>query len=85
MKKKDLSQLKSWGIDEMKKRLKELEKEKTEQTLNLKMGKTKNVHIVAKIKKDVAQIKTIIRVKALTQEQTKESKESKKEAQDAAS
>lgn len=85
MKKKDLDQLKSKTVAEMEKSLSELEKEKTEQILNLKMDKEKNVHVVARIKKDIAQIKTLVRVKTLAQEYAKENKESKKEAQHASS
>lgn len=85
MKKKDLDQLKSKTVAEFQKSLSELEKEKTEQVLNLKMGKTKNVHLASKIKKDIAQIKTLVRIKALTQEYAKENKGSKKEAQHATS
>lgn len=85
MRKKDLDQLKSKTVAEFQKRLSELEKEKTEQVLNLKMGKTKNVHVVSKGKKDIAQIKTLVRIKTLAQEYSKENKESKKEAQHATS
>ncbi|OGD84684.1 50S ribosomal protein L29 [Candidatus Curtissbacteria bacterium RIFCSPLOWO2_01_FULL_41_18] len=85
MKKKDLDQLKSKTVAEFQKSLSELEKEKTEQVLNLKMGKTKNVHVVSKIKKDIAQIKTLVRIKTLAQEYAKENNELKKETQHATS
>lgn len=66
MKRKELSQLKSQSIDEIKKKLKERQKEKTEELINLKMGKTKDVHVTSKIRKDIAQLKTIVSFKTLS-------------------
>ncbi len=66
MKRKELNQLKSQSIDEIKKKLKERQKEKTEELINLKMGKTKDVHAISKIRKDIAQLKTIISFNTLS-------------------
>lgn len=84
MKKKELSQIKSLSVEEIKKKLKERQMGKTEEVLNLKMGKTKNVHAVAQVKKEIAQLKTIISLKTISQALEK-NKESKKEAKHATS
>ncbi len=63
MKKKDLDEIKTKSISQLEKRLEELEKEKTNNLLELKMGKIKNVHLVNQKKKDIARIKTILRLK----------------------
>jgi len=71
MKRKELNQLKSQSIDEIKKKLKERQKEKTEELINLKMDKTKDVHVISKIRKDIAQLKTIISFKTLSSQYEK--------------
>ena len=84
MKKKELSQIKSLSLEEIKKKLKERQMGKTEEVLNLKMGKTKNVHAVAKVRKEIAQLKTIINIGSISAALEK-NKESKKEAKHATS
>lgn len=67
MKKKEIDQWKVKSVAELTKRIIELEKEKTQGLVQIKMGKVKNVHNVAGIKKDIARLKTIEQIKKLAQ------------------
>ncbi len=66
MKKKDLKELKTKDIKDLAAKVRDLEKEVTLARLELKMDKVKNVHNVRNKRKDIAQIKTIIRMKQIT-------------------
>lgn len=68
MKKKDLTELKTKGIGDLKKKIAELEKEKVSTLLEQKQGKLKNVHEVMKKRREIARIKTILSLKLLSQE-----------------
>lgn len=72
MKKKDLQDIKTKSINDLKNKVSDLAKQKTNSLLELKMGKVKNVHAVKKIRKDIAQIKTIARLKFLMEKGDKE-------------
>ena len=74
MKKKDLNDLKTKNLDELAKKIGDLEKGKTNELLELKMGKTKNVHATGNIKKDIAKINTIIKMKLVTEKPTSKKK-----------
>jgi len=63
MKKKNFDDLKIADIEQLRKKVSELEKAKTNELLELKMGKTKNVHAAKAMRKDIAKIKTIIKMK----------------------
>lgn len=63
MKKKDLNDLKTKSVQDLNKKFSEIEKNKVNELLELKMGKTKNVHAGRNIRKDIAKIKTIIAMK----------------------
>ncbi len=65
MKKKDLTEIKSKQIKEIMAKVRDLEKEKVNFQIELSMGKTKNVHAVAGIKKTIAQTLTIARQKLI--------------------
>lgn len=60
MKKKDLTEIKTKTIEDLNKLIPEKEKQKASTKLEQKLGKIKNVHQVNQIKKDLAQIKTIL-------------------------
>ena len=60
MKKKDLTEIKTKIIEDLNKLIGEKEKQKASTKLEQKLGKIKNVHQVNQIKKDLAQIKTIL-------------------------
>lgn len=60
MKKKDLTEIKTKTIEDLNKLIGEKEKQKASTKLEQKLGKIKNVHQVNQIKKDLAQIKTIL-------------------------
>ena len=60
MKKKDLTEIKTKTIEDLNKLIPEKEKQKAQTKLEQKLGKIKNVHQVNQIKKDLAQIKTIL-------------------------
>ncbi len=63
MKKKNFDDLKIADIGQLRKKVSDLEKAKTSELLELKMGKTKNVHAAKAMKRDIAKIKTIIKMK----------------------
>lgn len=65
MKKKTLNELKVKDLKELAKKASDLEKEKTNVLLELKMGNLTNVHTALNIKKDIAKIKTVIRMKQI--------------------
>jgi ribosomal protein L29 len=60
MKKKELEELKTKSISDLKKKILDLEKNKVIANLELKMGKSKNVHEFNQKRKDIAQAKTIL-------------------------
>lgn len=60
MKKKDLTEIKTKTIEDLNKLIPEKEKQKASTKLEQKLKKIKNVHQVNQIKKDLAQIKTIL-------------------------
>ena len=60
MKKKQLIEYRQKSDNELAKRIVQLEREKIETVLQIKMGKIKNVHESARIKKEIAQLKTIV-------------------------
>ena len=63
MKKKNFDDLKVADIEQLRKKVSDLQKAKTNELLELKMGKTKNVHAAKAMRKDIAKIKTIIKMK----------------------
>ncbi len=65
MKKKELTEMKSKQIKDVLAKVRDLEKEKVNFQIELSMGKTKNVHGVAGIKKTIAQTLTIARQKLI--------------------
>ena len=76
MKKKDLTEIKSKPAKDILARVRGLEKEKVNSQIDLAMAKTKNVHEVARIKKMIAQMLTIARLKSIL-ESDKVAKKSK--------
>ena len=86
MKKKDLSEFKTKSISDLKKKIADFKKQNVENLLQIKMGKTKNVHEAVKGRKDIAKLETILRLKVLASERKiTEDEKSQKEAVDAAS
>ena len=85
MKKKDLSEFKTKAISDLKKKIADLKKQNIENLLQIKMGKTKNVHEALKGRKDIAKLETILRLKVLASERNmEEGEKSKKEISNAA-
>lgn len=76
MKKRDLNDLKAKSLNDLKKVLGDLQKEKTEKAIELELNKLKNVHAKNLVRKNIAQVKTFITLKKMTQklEQEKEAK-----------
>lgn len=64
MKKRDFNDLKIKTIGDLAKKVKVLRREITEKHIELKMGKTKNVHEVNILRKDVAKMLTIMKIKS---------------------
>lgn len=67
MKSKQLNELKTKTITDLKKKIADLEKEKTKILLETKMDRIKNVHAANNLRKDIARTKSIIRMKILAQ------------------
>ena len=85
MKKKDLSEYKTKSISDLKKKIVDFKKQNVENLLQIKMGKTKNVHEAVKGRKDIAKLETILRLKVLASErESKEGEKPQKEAVNAA-
>ena len=85
MKRRDLSEFKTKTISDLKKKVADLKKQNVESLLQIKMGKTKNVHEVLKTRKDIAKLETILRLKVLASEKDmEEAKKSKEEVLNAA-
>jgi len=81
MKKKDLQELKTKTSKELRGSIRALEKDLINAKLELKMGRIKNVHQVAQIKRNIAQSLTITRMKEILEEENqKNKKESKDDA-----
>lgn len=64
MKKKDLEQFKNKTIKELAEFIRTKEQDLLKSKLDLKSGRVKNVRIVKNIRRDLAQIKTILQEKA---------------------
>lgn len=81
MKTNDLNDLKKKTIRELNQKLKDLNKEKLEVAIESKMGKVKNVHSGKMLKKDIAKVMTIIKLKQIAENAKPKIKEvTKKEA-----
>lgn len=65
MKKNDLNELKKADLIKLNQKLKELQKEKIDSQVELKMGKIKDAHTVSKKRRNIAQIKTLISFKTI--------------------
>lgn len=63
MKKRDFNDLKNKSTKDLAKKVQDLKRELTEAILELKMGKTKNVHEANAKRKDIAKIKTLLKLK----------------------
>ena len=85
MKRRDLSEFKTKAISDLRKKIAEFKKQNVEGLLQVKMGKTKNVHEANKTRKDIAKLETILRLKVLAGEHNnEEDQKSKKEVSGAA-
>ena len=85
MKRRDLSEFKTKTISDLKKKIADLKKQNVESLLQIKMGKTKNVHEALKGRKDIAKLETILRLKILASERNlEEAEKSNKEVLNAA-
>jgi len=79
MKKKELTSLRSKKIQELIKMVADKKKEATEVYSKMKAGQEKNLKKVKNLKKDIAQILTIIKEEELSEKQeSKEKKEKEK-------
>ena len=85
MKRRDLSEFKTKSVSDLKKKIADLNKQNVESLLQIKMGKTKNVHEALKGRKDIAKLETILRLKVLASERNlEEAEKSNKEVLNAA-
>ena len=77
MKKRDLTEIKNKSTQDLRKKAKDLQKELTNSIVELKMGKTKNVHAGNSKRKDIARILTFLNIN--TQKENTEKKNLKKQ------
>jgi ribosomal protein L29 len=79
VKKKELKSLRTKKKDELKKMLEKIKKEAGEVLVKIKLGQEKNLKKYKNLRKDMAQILTIIREKEIVEEEMKlEKKEAEK-------
>lgn len=78
MKKKDLREFATKSIEDIKKKISELEKQKIETRIQIKMGKLKNVHHEKQIRKAIAYLKTHLKLKLFAQEVEKDKESASK-------
>lgn len=74
MKNKDLKELKNKSTEALKKEIARLITEKKEAMVERDIKKTKNAHKTLKIKREIAQIVTLINEKSFAEKSTKETK-----------
>lgn len=80
MKKKELNEIKNKSVQELENALKELRDKKLKTEVALSSGKEKNLRAVSIIRRDIAQISTLLRLAAsggqgiMAGESTKETK-----------
>ena len=85
MKRRDLSEFKTKAISDLKKKIADLKKQNVESLLQIKIGKTKNVHEALRTRKDIAKLETILRLNVLASERDiEEAEKSNKEVLNAA-
>ncbi len=70
MKHKELNDFKTKNIEGLKKEVTRLTKEKKEAEIEHDVNKSKNVHKILQIRRDIAQISTLISEKVFTQKPT---------------
>lgn len=75
MKKKDLQALKSKSIKELRKMVLDKKKEANEAFIKTKAGQEKNLKKVKNLRKDIAQILTLIKEKEIIEEEGKGDKD----------
>jgi ribosomal protein L29 len=75
MKKKDLQALKSKSIEELKKMVSDKKKEADEAFIKTKAGQEKNLKKVKNLRKDIAQILTLVKEKEIVEEEKKGDKD----------
>ena len=71
MKPKDLKELKTKSLESLKKEIERLTRAKNEAKIERDMSKTKNVHHLSKIKKDIAQLLTLTGEKSFAEKKVK--------------
>ena len=72
MKSRDFEQLKNTNVEALKKEIKRLVKEKNDAMIERDVTKAKDTHRISKIRRDMAQIKTLISEKKFAEKSAKE-------------
>ena len=75
MKKKELKQLRTKSLQELQKLLAKKQTEAMKVRINVKVAKEKNLKHVKMLRREISQVKTVIRKKQLVKQIEKESKE----------
>lgn len=74
MKKNELFELKNKKISELAKIIAQKEKQLTEERIRRHLGKIKNVHLVKRMRRDLAQIKTIFKLMMIKEQAVRDKK-----------
>lgn len=75
MKKQQLNDLKNKSIKDLKAQVKNMKKEIANLTLDLKLGKLKNLRAISTKKRDIAQTLTLVSQKLIVEKAAKDKKE----------
>lgn len=78
MKKKDLIELKSKSTSELKKKALEGYRDLTNTQVELKMGNSKNVHLLKSKRKEKAQILTFLKINSIAEKSKEKGENSEK-------
>lgn len=75
MKKRQLNDIKNKSIKDLKAQVKNMKKEIANLTLDLKLGKLKNLRAISTKKRDIAQTLTLVNQKLVQEKTAKDKKE----------
>lgn len=75
MKKQQLNEIKNKSIKDLKTQVKNIKKEIANLTMDLKLGKLKNLRAISAKKRDIAQILTQVNQKLILEKTAKDKKE----------
>ena len=75
MKKQQLNEIKNKSIKDLKAQVKSIKKEIANLTMDLKLGKLKNLHAISAKRRDIAQTLTLVNEKLILEKAAEDKKE----------